>query len=425
MTAALNLSAITHRHPGAAQPTLAAVDLEVQEGQMLAVLGPSGSGKTTLLRVAAGLEQPDSGDVLLDGASVLGVPPERRDLTVMFQDPLLFPHLSVLDNVAFADRLRGRSRSQSRAAAQRYLDLVHLGGLGQRRPRQLSGGQEQRVALARALAANRRVMLLDEPFSALDTTLRSAMHQLLGEVRAALDPTVVIVTHDLEEAALADQVAVLVEGRIEHRDVIQTLYTAPATLAVARLVGGFNELPGVVESGVHHSRLGVGVLPAAVDVTGSAVLLVRKERLALVEADTTPSTTTGRVVEIRQAGPHQDVIVEVERTHTMERTRVAVEVRHGTSLRPGDRTGLKLPGPEGLWAVPDATRFPSALGLDAVAAEVPHTGHGVGEGEVRHDPRDGDEIHIAGHEVVTLVDGRQHRPDEERRPAGDAPRPPA
>ena len=162
MTAALRLLAITHRHPGAEQPTLAEVDLEVQDGQMVAVLGPSGSGKTTLLRVAAGLEQPESGDVLLDGMSVLDGPPERRDLTVMFQKPHLFPHLSVLDNVAFADRLRGRSRPQSRAAAKRYLDLVQLGDLARRRPRQLSGGQERRVALARALAANRRVMLLDE-----------------------------------------------------------------------------------------------------------------------------------------------------------------------------------------------------------------------------------------------------------------------
>ena len=139
---------------------------------MIAVLGPSGSGKTTLLRVAAGLDRPESGDVLLDVASVLDVAPERRDLTVMFQKPHLFPHLSVLYNVAFADRLRGLSRRESRTAAQRYLDLVHLGDLGRRRPRQLSGGQEQRVALGRALAASRRVMLLNEPFSRLTWAFR-------------------------------------------------------------------------------------------------------------------------------------------------------------------------------------------------------------------------------------------------------------
>jgi len=370
MTAALHLSAITHRHPGADQPTLADIDLEVQEGQMVAVLGPSGSGKTTLLRVAAGLEQPESGDMLLDGTSVLGVPPERRDLTVMFQKPHLFPHLSVLDNVAFADRLRGRSRPASRAAAQRYLDLVQLGDLGRRRPRQLSGGQEQRVALARALAASRRVMLLDEPFSALDTNLRTSMHELLGEVRAALDPTIVIVTHDLDEAGLAERVAVLVEGRIEQFEAIHTLYAAPKTLAVARLVGGFNEVPGTVESGVHYSSLGALVLPAAADVKGTAILLVRKERLGLVDAEAT-ATVTGRVVEVRQSGPHQDVVVELDRASADRRARVEVEVRLGTTLRPGDRTGVQLPGPDGLWVVDhpgaeDASQIPHATSEPAI-----------------------------------------------------------
>ncbi len=352
MTAALRLSAITHRHQGADQSTLADVDLEVQNGQMVAVLGPSGSGKTTLLRIAAGLERPESGDVLLDGMSVVGVPPERRDLTVMFQKPHLFPHLSVLDNVAFADRLRGRNRSQSRAAAQRYLDLVHLGDFGGRRPRQLSGGQEQRVALARALAAGRGVMLLDEPFSALDTSLRTSMHQLLGEVRAALGPTIVIVTHDLEEAGLADRVAVLVEGRVEQFDSIESLYAAPKTLAVARLVGGFNELPGRVTSGAHHSSLGSFTLPGAVEVEGPAILLIRKERLGLTHVDAVP-TATGRVVQVRQSGPHQDVVVELEHPPTGATLRVAVEARMGTSLRPGDRTGVVVPAPEGVWAVRD------------------------------------------------------------------------
>ncbi len=365
MTAALRLSSITHRHPGADQPALADVDLEVQNGQMVAVLGPSGSGKTTLLRVAAGLERPEAGDVLLDGTSVLDVPPERRDLTVMFQKPHLFPHLSVLDNVAFADRLRGRSRSLSRATAQRYLDLVHLGDLGRRRPRQLSGGQEQRVALARALAASRRVMLLDEPFSDLDTSLRTSMHQLLGEVRAALDPTIVIVTHDLDEAGLADRVAVLVEGRIEQFDNVETLYVAPRTLAVARLVGGFNELPGRVESGAHHSSLGSFTLPRDVEVEGPAILLVRKERLGLAPDDA-GLAVAGRVVQVRQSGPHQDVVVELDHPPTGAKLRVAVEARMGTTLRPGDRTGVLMPSSDAVWAVRDPGGDESPRDADAV-----------------------------------------------------------
>lgn len=350
MTAALTLSCITHHHLGAGHPTLAEVDLEVHDGEMVALLGPSGSGKTTLLRVAAGLETADCGDVLLDGVSVLGVPPERRDLTVMFQKPHLFPHLSVLDNVAFADRVRGRSRSQSRAAAQRYLDLVHLGDLAKRRPRQLSGGQQQRVALARALAASRRVMLLDEPFAALDNNLRASMHQLLTEVRASLDPTIVMVTHDLDEAGLADRVAVLVGGRIEQCDTIQALYTTPSTLAVARLVGGFNELPGTVHSGVHHSRLGEFAVPAAAHVEGAATLLVRKERLALVE-ERTAAARAGRVVQVRQSGPRQDVVVELDHVRGDPQVRVEVEERLGNTIRPGERTGVALQGSGDLWAV--------------------------------------------------------------------------
>ena len=181
----------------------------------------------------------------------------------MFQQPHLFPHLSVLDNVAFADRLRGRSRSRTvGATAQQYLDLVHLGELARRAAAALRW-PEQRVALARALAAGRRVMLLDEPFSALDNDLRTSMHRLLGEVRAALDPTVVMVTHDLDEAGLADRVAVLVGGRVEQFDTVPSLYRAPRTLAVARLVGGFNELSGRVESGRTSRPLGFTLLAAS------------------------------------------------------------------------------------------------------------------------------------------------------------------
>lgn len=370
MTAALELTGITHRHARADHPTLVDVDLVARAGEMVAVLGPSGSGKTTLLRVAAGLEQPQAGDVRLDGASVLDVPTERRDLTVMFQQAHLFPHLDVLDNVAFADRLRGDSRAQSRTAAQRYLELVHLGDFARRRPRQLSGGQEQRVALARALAARRRVMLLDEPFSALDSDLRASMHQLLGEVRAALDPTILLVTHDLDEAGLADHVAVLVQGRIEQFDTIRALYSTPKSAAVARLVGGFNEIPGIIEAGVHHSVLGRGVLPGAIRTRGNAVLLVRKERLELV-APRHADSAVGQVVQIRQSGPHQDVVVEVSGARPGVQLRVVVEVRGGTTLRPGDRSGVLLPGPGGLWAVP------GSLPVPVIQVQHPATGSDV------------------------------------------------
>ncbi len=378
MSAALTLRDVSFSHPGAGRPTLDAVDLEVAHGEMVAVLGPSGSGKTTLLRIAAGLEQPQTGAVLLDGTDVQGVGPEGRDVTMMFQKPHLFPHLDVRDNVAFADRLDGVSRREARAAAQRYLDLVHLDGLERRRPRELSGGQEQRVALARALAAHRAVMLLDEPFSSLDTDLRRQMHDLLAEVRAALEPTVVMVTHDLDEAGLADKVAVLVGGRIDQVGPVADLYTRPATVAVARLVGGFNELPGEIVDRRHHGPLGPTLLHPACDVTGTAIALVRREHLHLsVEpspghrrpsgrpdpgttgaAGATGSDRTsgvggagarGRVVGVRHSGPRLLATVELERVMT----RVQVETVAGQLASVGQHVRVTVTHAHaGAWAVP-------------------------------------------------------------------------
>ncbi len=229
------------------------------------------------------------------------------------------------------------------------------------------------MALARALAARRRVMLLDEPFSALDTGLRTSMYDLLGEVRAALDPTIVIVTHDLHEAGVADRVAVLVNGRIEQFDTIQTLYAAPSTLVIARLVGGFKELPGVVESDVHHLRLGAFAAPPTAHVAGGAILLARKERLALVPPHT-PGALTGQIVQVRQAGPYRDVVVELDTVGGDGRARVQVEERIGTALGAGDRVGVLILGPGHLWVIPEpgvrVTPSPHAL-VKASALSMP------------------------------------------------------
>ncbi len=177
------------------------------------------------------------------------------------------------------------------------------------------------------------------------------MHQLLAKVRAALDPTVVMVTHDLDEAGLADRVAVLVDGRIEQVDTIQRLYTAPSTLAVARLVGGFNEVPGTVKSDVHHSPLGAVAVPPSTRVSGRGVLLVRKERLALVAPDS--GTVTGRIVQSRQSGARQDVVVELDGQPNGARMRVEVQLPLGTVRGSGDRTGVLLPSADDVWAVCD------------------------------------------------------------------------
>ena len=374
----LTLRSVSHRFPGAAAPTLHDVDLDVADGEMVSVVGPSGSGKTTLLRVAAGLESHARGDVLLDGEVVSTLPPEQRDLTVMFQQPHLFTHLDVAGNVAFGPRLAGASRRDARTAAERYLALVHLEGFGRRHPRQLSGGQQQRVALARALAAERGALLLDEPFSSLDPALRTSMHDLLGEVRAALAPTVLMVTHDLDEAALADRAAVLVDGRLEQVAPVADFYRCPATLAVARLVGGFNEIKGTVTAGAHRSAWGFLEVPAHAVADGPATLLVRREDLRL--ADPTHATGSagsagsagsggaagaagsglhlpGVVADVRQAGPRQTVIVETRKEGRHPALRIEVELPLGSATRPGERVDVRPAAHARPWVVaadPDA-----------------------------------------------------------------------
>ena len=366
---ALELRGLRHRYPSADVPTLDDVALEVASGSMLSVVGPSGSGKTTLLRVTAGLTTPDAGEVLLDGRPVAALPPEDRGLTVMFQQPHLFQHLSVLDNVAFGPRAGGRSRRAARDAARRYLELVHLTDLAARRPARLSGGQQQRVALARALATERSLLLLDEPFSSLDRELRHSMHDLLREVREALRPTVVMVTHDLDEASLADRVAVLVEGRVEQTGPVDDLYARPATLVVARLVGGFNEVAGTVEDGRHRSAWGALPLSAACAVAGPATLLLRREQLRItgcgsgpgpdVSASPTPGpvVTSGRVVAASRLGARQVVHVQPD-GDAGAATPVEVELPVGQQAQPGLRVLVSLvPGSE-VWAVPEGPASP-------------------------------------------------------------------
>ncbi len=216
--------------------------LSVPHGELLALLGPSGCGKTTVLRIVAGLEKPDSGQVLLGGRDATPWPPERRGVGLVFQSYALFPHLSVAGNVAYG--LRGAARWRR---VRELLELVDLSGYERRKPHELSAGQQQRVALARALAPEPKVLLLDEPLSALDAALRK---ELRGELRALLKRmgmTALYVTHDQEEAlALADRVAVMQEGRLEQVDVPEGLYNRPKTPFVASFLGRANLWPGRV-----------------------------------------------------------------------------------------------------------------------------------------------------------------------------------
>ncbi|MEU8762239.1 ABC transporter ATP-binding protein [Streptomyces sp. NPDC048659] len=269
------------------------LDLTVRPGELLALLGPSGCGKTTALRMLAGFEPPDSGAVLVDGQDLTHVPAHRRDAGMVFQSYSLFPHLDCVDNVAFGLRMRGAGRTERRDRAAELLDLVGLGDKGGRYPHQLSGGQQQRVALARALALRPRVLLLDEPLSALDAKVRLTLREEIRRIQSELGITTLFVTHDQEEAlSMADRVAVMRAGRLEQCAAPAELYGRPATAFVAEFVGTMSRVPGRLDGGVVEvlgRRLPVdGEPPATPDVD----VLVRPEDLTV----TTDGARSARIL---------------------------------------------------------------------------------------------------------------------------------
>ncbi len=244
----IELINVTKRFAPRGRPAVANLDLCVEHGSYLCLLGPSGCGKTTILRMIAGHEQPTEGDVLIGGRDVKGLPPGERGTAMMFQSYALFPHRNVLDNVAFALKVRGVAKSARYAKARELLEKVQLEAFAQRLPSELSGGQQQRVALARALITNPGVLLLDEPLSALDEYLRLQMRGELRRMQRELGITFVHVTHtQLEAIAVADIVVVMDQGRIEQAGSARDIFLAPRNAYVARFIGGQNVLAGMVE----------------------------------------------------------------------------------------------------------------------------------------------------------------------------------
>ena len=228
---------------------LRGLDLSIKPGEMVALLGPSGCGKTTALRALAGLEDIDEGEIIVGGRDVAHVPASKRDMAMVFQSYSLFPHLTVAQNVAFPLSLRrGISARERNVRVPEYLELVGLGGFGDRYPNELSGGQQQRVALARALAVQPKVLLLDEPLSALDAKVRVQLRDEIRRIQLRLGITTVFVTHDQEEAlAVSDRIAVMNAGRIEQIGSPEELYTMPSTAGVAAFVGLSSVVSGVAE----------------------------------------------------------------------------------------------------------------------------------------------------------------------------------
>lgn len=231
------------------------VDLRVEDGELVCLLGPSGCGKTTTLRLVAGFGQPDAGRILIDGEDVTSLGPERRPTAMVFQNYALWPHMSVLENVTFGLRARGRSRRQAERVAREALESVGLAALADRRPARLSGGEQQRVALARALVQRPEVLLLDEPLSNLDAQLRLRMREELADLHSRTGITMLFVTHDQDEAlSLADRVVVMAAGRLEQAATPDELYRLPASEFVAGFVGRMSWIDGQLVGGALRCR---------------------------------------------------------------------------------------------------------------------------------------------------------------------------
>jgi putative spermidine/putrescine transport system ATP-binding protein len=266
--------------------------LTLEPGELVALLGPSGCGKTTALRVLAGFEMPDSGQVLVDGVDQSRIPAQKRDMGMVFQSYSLFPNMTAQENVAFGLRMRKVGGQERQQRALELLELVGLESEAAKYPHQMSGGQQQRVALARALAIEPKVLLLDEPLSALDAKVRVQLREQIRVLQTRLKITTLFVTHDQEEAlSMADRVCVMRSGRIEQVDTPSVLYAAPATPFVAEFVGTMNRIPGVVADG-RVSLLGTtvdirtaGDVPVPSRDNGTAVdVLVRPEGLKVEAA---------------------------------------------------------------------------------------------------------------------------------------------
>ena len=312
----LVLEALSKRYPGLV--AVDAIDLEVKSGEFITLLGPSGSGKTTTLMMIAGFTAPTAGEIRIDGRPVTRLPPERRNIGVVFQNYALFPHMTVAENIGFPLRMRGCKRGEIRERTAAALELVRLGGLGERRPSQLSGGQQQRVAVARALVFEPQLLLMDEPLGALDKQLREQMQFELRRLHRELGVTIVYVTHDQEEAlTMSDRVAIMRGGRIEQLGTASAIYERPANRFVAEFIGESNVVQGKLQLGDgaaafvsdHGWRMAVAE-PGPASPARSSLLILRPEKISLAPA-TERSPLVGAIAELIYVGDFNRYRVQI------------------------------------------------------------------------------------------------------------------
>jgi putative spermidine/putrescine transport system ATP-binding protein len=342
----LTLDGVVQRYRGAPSAAVDGVTLEIRAGELVALLGPSGCGKTTLLRIIAGFVEQTEGRVVVGGRPIDGLPPNAREVGVVFQNYALFPHMTALDNVGYGLACRGRPRAEQQARAREMLEMVQMAHLAGRLPREMSGGQQQRVALARALAVDPRILLLDEPFAALDKSLRLDMQIEVKRIQRMAGITCIMVTHDQEEAlSMADRVAVINHGRLEQFDAPNDVYDRPASLFVNQFVGTSNTLAGRVgasSGGTAVVEVAGRTMPARLVSDGlrpgdPATVCVRPEHLALCGVD---EGLAGTLALSLPQGPH--VIQEVR---LGDGTAVKVVQPRGEGLdpvSPGSAVGVRL-----------------------------------------------------------------------------------
>jgi len=329
--------------------TVVAVDnltVDVESGELVALLGPSGCGKTTTMRMLAGLLAPSSGDIRFEQHSVLRLPPERRGAVMVFQKHLLFPHMNVADNVGFGLKMRGMDQRTIAQRVSSMLALVQLPGYEARRAHELSGGQQQRVALARALVIEPEVLLLDEPLANLDANLRLEMRKLIRTLQQSLGITTIFVTHDQEEAVmLADRVALMVDGRLQQYAAPRIFYEQPANQTVARFFRNENFLPGTKCGAVIKTAIGSLTLHHANhQPDGFVTVTLRPEQIVLTQ--TAGINTVDVVVDqVDYLGSYQQLTVELGSVQWRVHAPTDFSVVAGDSIR------LHLP-PEQLWCLP-------------------------------------------------------------------------
>jgi putative spermidine/putrescine transport system ATP-binding protein len=325
---------------------LSRINLGVKRGEFVSLLGPSGCGKTTLLRIVAGLLSPDAGAVRLDGEDITDRPPHHRDVGVVFQNYALFPHLTVAENVAFGLEARRAPRNETQATVERFLDMVHMRDFADRSVRALSGGQQQRVAVARALAVRPKLLLLDEPFGALDRKLRETMQIELKRLLRELSTTAVFVTHDQDEALMmSDRIAVMNRGGIEQLSDPATVYLRPATAFVLGFVGLSTRLAGsvtaasdgqVVVTTTHGTVRAMGrTLPNG----SKAFVAVRPERMSIGETAGKENAITARLRDAVFQGSKVQLHFDAA---SGDQIMVETSQLPETLLEPGTRTQLSF-----------------------------------------------------------------------------------